>query len=172
MMTKILVTYASRSGSTAGVAEAIARTLAESGAEVEVRAMKDVTDMSSYRAVVVGSAIQGGKWLPEAMKFVREHQRDLAQKRVATFMVCITLSMTNSDQYRDGLRDWLAPVRSLLHPVGEGMFAGTLDFRKVPFSFNALMMRLPVLFGLWKVGDHRDWNAIRTWSESLRLLLT
>jgi menaquinone-dependent protoporphyrinogen IX oxidase len=31
--------------------------------------------------------------------------------------------------------------------------------------------RLSVLFGVWKEGDHRDWNAIRTWAENLRILL-
>ena len=36
MDNKILVTYASRFGSTAGVAEAIAKTLAENGAQVDV----------------------------------------------------------------------------------------------------------------------------------------
>jgi FtsH-binding integral membrane protein len=25
-----------------------------------------------------------------------------------------------------------------------------------------------VLFGIWKEGDHRDWEAIRAWAESLR----
>jgi hypothetical protein len=29
------------------------------------------------------------------------------------------------------------------------------------------MMRLPVLFGVWKVGDHRNWPAIQAWSKSL-----
>jgi menaquinone-dependent protoporphyrinogen oxidase len=167
MSNTILVTYASRSGSTAGVAEAIAKTLTESGALVEVRCMKDVADVSPYRAVVAGSAIQGSKWLPEAMRFVRTHRSALAKKPFATFMVCITLSMQNSDQYRAGISDWMAPVRSLVRPVSEGMFAGALDFSKMPFSFNALMMRLPVLFGVWKVGDHRDWNAIQAWSKSL-----
>jgi menaquinone-dependent protoporphyrinogen oxidase len=167
MSNTILVTYASRSGSTAGVAEAIAKTLAEGGAQVEVRSMKDVADVSPYRAVVAGSAIQGSKWLPEAMEWVRTHRSALIKKPFATFMVCITLSMKNSDQYRSGILEWMAPVRSQVRPVSEGIFAGSLDFSKIPFSFSALMMRLPVLFGVWKVGDHRDWNAIRAWSESL-----
>jgi menaquinone-dependent protoporphyrinogen oxidase len=70
----ILVAYASRAGSTAGVAEAIGQTLAESGAHVEVRRMQDVKDLAAYRAVVAGSAIQGGHWLPEAMHFMQTHQ--------------------------------------------------------------------------------------------------
>ena len=58
MPDKILVVYASRAGSTAGVAEAIGKTLAESGVQVDVLPMKDVTDLAPYRAVVAGSAIQ------------------------------------------------------------------------------------------------------------------
>jgi menaquinone-dependent protoporphyrinogen oxidase len=167
----ILVTYASRSGSTAGVAEAIAKTLAESGAPVEVRPMHEVTDLSSYRAVVAGSAIQGQKWLPEAMQFVRQHRAALAQKPFAAFLVCITLSMKGSEQYRAGVSSWLAPVRALVHPVSEGLFAGALDFSKMPLTINTLMMRVPVLLRIWETGDHRDWTAISAWAESTRPLL-
>ena len=82
-------------------------------------------------------------------------------------MVCITLSMANADQYRDGLKTWMSPVRQLVHPISEGYFAGALDFSKLPFTFNVLAMRLVVLFGLWKEGDHRDRAAISAWAESL-----
>jgi menaquinone-dependent protoporphyrinogen oxidase len=83
MSHKILVTYATRSGSTAGVAQAIAETLAESGVQVDIRPMQDVTDLAPYRAVVAGSAIQDGAWLPEAMQFIRAHRAQLAQKPFA-----------------------------------------------------------------------------------------
>ncbi len=79
MNDKILVTYASRTGSTAGVAEAIGKTLAESGVRVDVLPMQEVTDLAPYRAVVAGSAIQGAQWLPEALDFVRAHRAALAR---------------------------------------------------------------------------------------------
>jgi menaquinone-dependent protoporphyrinogen oxidase len=78
MPNKILVAYASRTGSTVGVAQAIGKTLAEDGLEVDVLPMKDIRDLAPYRAVVAGSAIQGGRWLPEAMQFVQTHQKALA----------------------------------------------------------------------------------------------
>ena len=70
MTTKILVTYASRFGSTAGVAEAIGKVLAENGAQVDVLPMRQVKDLAAYQAVVAGSAINGGAWLPGALEFV------------------------------------------------------------------------------------------------------
>ena len=125
---KLLVAYASLAGSTAEVAEAIGEILAEGGAQVNVRSMKDVTDLTPYQAVVAGSAIHGQKWLPEGMKFMQTHRGSLAQKPFAAFMVCITLGMANAASYREGLTSWMAPVRSLVTPVSEGLFAGSLDF--------------------------------------------
>jgi menaquinone-dependent protoporphyrinogen oxidase len=171
MSNKILVTYASQAGSTAGVAEAIGKTLAEGGAQVDVIPMKNVKDLSPYQAVVAGSPIHGQKWLPEAMQFLRDHQSELARKPFAAFMVCITLSMANAEQYRAGLKDWMQPIRDVVRPVSEGYFAGSLDFSKLPFSFNTLAMRFVVLIGVWKEGDHRDWNAIRAWATNLSPLL-
>jgi menaquinone-dependent protoporphyrinogen oxidase len=170
MSDKILVAYASRTGSTAGVAEAIGKTLSENGVQVEVRPMEDVKDLAPYRAVVAGSAIQGRQWLPEAMQFVQAHQTSLAQKPFAAFLVCMTLTISNG-KYRAQVADWLQPVRALVKPVSEGLFAGALDINKVPSFSDRLKFRLSVVFGVWSEGDHRDWNAIRAWAESTRPLL-
>ena len=168
MSNRILVTYASRAGSTAGVAEAIGKTLAESGAQVDVLAMQDVTDLAPYQAVVAGSAIQNKQWLPEAMQFLQTNQAALAQKPFAAFLVCMTLAMKNADQYRGFVEDFLKPVRLLVKPVSEGLFAGVLDIKKVPSASDRFKFRLSVLFGVWSEGDHRDWSAIRSWADSLR----
>jgi menaquinone-dependent protoporphyrinogen oxidase len=167
---KILVTYASRLGATAGVAEAIGKTLAEGGALVDVLPVHTVKDLAPYRAVVAGSAIRGGQWLPEAMQFVRTHQAALSQKPFAAFQVCMTLAMPKGD-YREHVATWLEPVRLLVKPVSEGLFAGALDISKVPSFGDRLKFRLSVAMGVWSEGDHRDWGAIRAWAESLRPLL-
>ena len=172
MDNKILVAYASRTGFTAGVAEAIGKTLAESGAQVEVRRMQDVQDVTPYRAVVAGSAIRGAQWLPEAMQFMQTHQATLARKPFAAFLVCMTLSMRNGEQYRSHVATWLDPVRALVKPVGEGLFAGGLDIRKIPSFGDRLKFRLSVIFGVWREGDHRDWAAIHKWAMELMPLLT
>lgn len=97
---KILVTYASRSGSTAEIAAAIGKSLSQNGIHVDIIPMQAVKDVSEYQAIVAGSAIRNRAWLPEAMEFVRTHRSELSQKRFATFTACITLAMSNSDQYR------------------------------------------------------------------------
>jgi menaquinone-dependent protoporphyrinogen oxidase len=171
MPDKILVAYASLTGSTAEVAEAIGQTLAESGLPVEVRRMAEVQSLAPYRAVVAGSAIHGAKWLPEAMHFMHTYQAELARRPFAAFLVCITLGMPDAGKYREAVSGWMEPVRTLVRPVSEGLFAGDMQLSKLPFTFNALMVRAAVALKALPNGDHRDWTAVRAWAASLPGLL-
>ena len=164
---KILVTYASRTGFTADTAQEIAKILAEDGTPVEVLSMESVEDLASYQAVVIGSAIQNRQWLPEAVQFIQQHRTVLSQKPVALFTLCMTLAMKNGEKFRPDVQAWVAPVRSLARPVSEGLFAGGLNIAKIPSLSDRLKFRLSVLFGVWSEGDHRDWEAIHAWVESL-----
>jgi menaquinone-dependent protoporphyrinogen oxidase len=168
MSQKFLVTYASRTGTTQGVAEAIAKTLTEGGASVDVKPMSAVSDLSAYSAVVAGSAIQASSLLPEVVDFVRVNQRVLSQKPFAFFLVCLTLAMTNGEKYRPMVADFSKPVRSMVKPVSEAQFAGTLNFKKLPSMGDRIKFGISVLLGIWKTGDHRDWGAINAWAASLK----
>ena len=170
MNNRILVTYATRSGSTAGIAQEIGRTLTAAGAQVDVLPVQEVKNLAPYAAVVAGSAIQGGQWLPEATQFVQTHQAALARKPFAAFLVCMTLAMKKGD-HRAQVAGWLAPVRARVRPVSEGLFAGTLDLSQIPSFGDRLKFRISVMTGIWSEGDHRDWETIRTWAEGLRPLL-
>jgi menaquinone-dependent protoporphyrinogen oxidase len=150
------------------VAKVIGQTLQESNLHVDVLSMDEVDDLSPYQAVVAGSAIQGGQWLPEALRFVEVHQVELQQKPCAIFLVCMTLAIKNEKWLEDvDVADWLTPVRTKIKPVAEGYFAGTLYIRKIPSFGDRLKFRMSVLSGMWSEGDHRDWNAIRDWASDL-----
>jgi menaquinone-dependent protoporphyrinogen oxidase len=168
MTNKILVTYATMTGSTKGISEAIAKTLMELGANVDVIPMKEVKDISEYKAVVAGSPIQAGRWLPEAMDFMQIHGQNLNRKPFAAFLVCMTLAMTKGNNYRDAISDWLLPVRNIVPPVSEGLFSGILDIKKIPSFSDRLKFRISVMTGIWKEGDHRDWEAVRIWTTNLK----
>jgi menaquinone-dependent protoporphyrinogen oxidase len=171
MTQKILVTYASRTGSTVGVAETIGKTLGKNGAQVDVLPMQEVKDITLYEAVVAGSAIQNQQWLPEAMQFMQTNRATLKQKPFAMFSVCMTLAMRNGEDYRPQVSAWLAPVRALVPPVSEGLFAGVLDISKIPAFGDRLKFRISVASGVWSEGDHRDWNAITAWANELYMQL-
>ncbi len=166
MSAKILVTYTTRMGSTGEIAAAIRDTLQARGLEVDLLPMAEVKDLSGYAAVVAGSPINGSAWLPEASAFVRDNQAALLKKPFATFTVCITLAMKGGDGHRDGVREWVAPIRALVRPVSEGLFAGMVDPSKLEGK-GAFGMRLAVTLGIFPRGDRRDWDAIRAWAEAL-----
>jgi len=122
MPNKILVTYASRTGSTTGVAQAIGTALTQGGAQVEVRPMSEVQDLTPYDAVVAGSAIHNQAWLPEALQFIQAHQAELAQKPFADCqglfqllyrLLQLALRFENPGQHsqaRDGVSGFLCIV--------------------------------------------------------------
>ena len=80
---RVLISYASRCGSTGGVAEAIGQVLCGMGASADIRLVGNVNDISPYHAVIVGSAIRRGKWLPEAVGFVKDNQDLLGRLPIA-----------------------------------------------------------------------------------------
>ncbi len=157
MTKKILVTYASKQGSTAEVAQTIADVLAQT-AHVDVLPMKMVSDLSGYDAAVVGSAIRVGSWLPEALDFVREQRAALRRLPVAYFTVCMTLIHDTADN-RDKVRSYIKPARAVVEPVSVGMFAGRLDYRKLSPMARAAVDA--------PEGDYRDWDRIMIWAQDL-----
>ncbi len=170
MNNRILVTYASQGGSTAGIAEAIGQTLSADGAAVDVRPIQEVGDLSPYRAVVIGSAVHSGKWMPEALAFVERNQSALRRMPTAVFQVCMMLS-TSSEQYKRMVPDWLDPLRAQIQPAAEGSFAGALWPNRYAKLSEKLGLRIFLAAIKLKAGDYRDWDAVRAWAESLRPVL-
>ena len=165
---KFLVAYASRCGSTGGVAEAIGKSLCHNGAIVDVRLINGVTDLRSYEAVVVGSAIRSDRWLPEVTAFVEKNRQLLSGIPVAYFLTCLTMSRPtkeNQGKARSYLNPEITDVPEVT-PVDIGLFAGVLDYGKLPFHIR-MVMKIKMSSKGVSEADYRDWEAIRRWSEDL-----
>lgn len=160
-MEKVLVAYASRCGSTAEVAQAVADQLCRRGATVDVRTIEDVQDLTGYDAVVVGSAIRMGKWLPAAMNFVERNRPTLQAKQTAFYTVHL-LNVDDSEASRQARAAYVAPVHALLTPQYEAFFAGKMEMGKL-----SLVDRLVAKMVKAKDEDKRDWPAIQAWGDQL-----
>ena len=164
-MNKILVTYATRAGSTVDVAKTIGETLNATGASVDVRPVKGVTTLQGYDAVVVGSAVRMGHWLPEAVDFVTKNQAQLGRLPTAFFTVHL-LNCDDDAKSRAAREAYTAPVRQILQPKNEIFFAGKMDFSKLSFFDGAIAKMVG-----GSERDLRNWDAIRGWAQGLPALL-
>lgn len=157
MNNKILVAYATRAGSTAEVAQAIGNWLCSGEQLVDVLPVKDVRDLCPYRAVVLGSPIRMGQWLPEAVAFVKSHVAELGQMPTAFFVMCDTLT-SNTAENRLTVDAYLDPVRAILRPATVGLFAGVVDSSKLSFVERQLLKATKK-----PEGDFRKWDDIHGW---------
>jgi menaquinone-dependent protoporphyrinogen oxidase len=158
---RVLISYASRCGSTGGVAEAIGQVLCVMGASADIRLVGNVNDISPYHAVIVGSAIRRGKWLPEAVGFVKDNQDMLSRLPIAYFVVCLTMKDDTAEN-RSKVMAYLDPVRKVaprIQPVAVGLFPGAVNFGKLSFVDKMVLKAKGV-----SEGDYRDWTAVKAWA--------
>jgi menaquinone-dependent protoporphyrinogen oxidase len=155
-MATILVSYATKQGSTAEVADFVAKRLETHGATVDVRRAREVRDLSGYDAVVLGAPLYMGRWHGDARGFVRRRRKALATMPFAVFALGPVSSkeedMIGARKQLDGA---LARVRDVT-PLAVGLFAGVIEPAKLRFPFN----KMPA-------GDWRDWDAIGAWADEV-----
>lgn len=171
MVKNILITYATYTGSAETVAELVSSNLVTKGVNTVVLPMTEVKDLNGYDAVIAGSAIHGGKWLPEAFDFLELHKEALNSKPFAAFLVCMTMAIKNNDKYFQFVSDFMSPVRKIVSPISEAYFAGRLEIKKLPSLSDRIKFRISVTAGAWKEGDHINKTEIIKWSDSLSHLL-
>jgi menaquinone-dependent protoporphyrinogen oxidase len=162
MKKKVLVTYASKYGSTGGVAYAIGKELCSKDVATDVVLIKNAGNVGSYQGVVIGSAIYMGKWKSEAVDFVKKNSEILRQVPVAYFLVCMTLSRRTEKNQAEVLSYMDPIVKAVpeIKPVGMGTFAGALDYNNLSWLNKKILKSKGT-----PEGDFRDWNAIRTWAR-------
>jgi len=154
---RVLVTYATRAGSTAEIAAAIGESLGQRGLAVDVKAVKDQPDLNGYQSVIMGSPIRMGKWLPEAVKFIEANQAALGQKDVALFTVHM-LNTGDDEDSRAGRWAYLDNVRALVNDAEEVYFEGKMDFSRLSFLDRFIAKMVGSV-----ESDNRDWDKILGW---------
>jgi menaquinone-dependent protoporphyrinogen oxidase len=192
-MIKILVTYASNSGSTADVAKAVMQEIQKSGAQVDLLPIAEVRELASYSAVVLGAPMIMG-WHRAALQFLHRNKKTLAKMPLAVFVTCMSLTETGETSFqgvpvsvdenlpkppqnasRLAFRERYSRVanylRPILHacpgkPVSVGVFGGRLNFSHM--QWWAMLFVILILQA--RAGDRRNGQAIRLWAGGLPAL--
>ncbi len=190
-MNKILVTYATFSGTTVEVAQAIGEEISRKGPQVEVLPLERVTSLDPYDGVVLGGPMIMG-WHRSALGFLRKHRRELQHKPLAVFVMAMSLTRTPETSLegvpiyvdeklakppvkagrltlRERYANPLNYVRPILNaakparPVNIGIFGGRLDYGRLVWW--AVLFAMIIIQA--PAGDRRNWPIIRGWAAGL-----
>jgi menaquinone-dependent protoporphyrinogen oxidase len=154
----VRVVYASKYGSTREVAEAIAEVI---GREHEATT-QDAAGAGGFErvdAIVLGSAIYGGRWLEPALNLSEKRAYEMSGRPIWLFSVG---PIGNPSKPEDAGPDGIDQTMERLGARGHELFAGRLDYAKL-----GRLERLMVKALHAPEGDFRDWDAIRAWAGSI-----
>lgn len=167
MTEKILVTFATKYGSTKETAERIAKVLTGKSFSVDVLACKEVKSLAGYQAVVIGAPLYAGSLLSDSIKFINKFKADLERIPAAMFILG---PLNDSQQEIRGVQAQLTANRKkfpAFKPAAEKVFVGSLNLAKLRFPDSLIKMYRPSKDNPMKSSDNRDWKAVEIWADSL-----
>jgi menaquinone-dependent protoporphyrinogen oxidase len=169
---KVLVVYASRYGSTAGIAERIAARLRDLGTAAECCDANRAPDAEGFDAVVVGSAAYYFHWMKGARAWVDRNRGALAERPVWLFssgpMGTNPLDAKGRDLCKVTVPKEIAEFTASIHSKGHRVFFGAFDPAKLGF-LDRLVTKLPMNKdnAIFPPGDFRNWKEIDGWADEI-----
>ncbi|MBT3994727.1 MAG: hypothetical protein HOF01_02920 [Chloroflexi bacterium] len=163
-MTRVLVAFATRFGSTREIVSAMVHELNSAGLDAHGAEATSSLNPDDYDAFVIGSPIYGSKWLAAAGMFAAITSERIDGKPVALFSVG-TLGLNSSEAGEKEHKDFvtgLIDVAPKLNIVSDALFSGYFERSNLPWY-----LRIIDRFAPTPQGDHRDWQAIQSWTKSL-----
>jgi menaquinone-dependent protoporphyrinogen oxidase len=146
---RILVTWATRHGSTTGVADTIADEVRSMGHEADLVPLGEPVGLDRYDGIVVGAPLYNLRWFKPAPRFLKRNRAVLAGKPVAVFALGPREDLPEAwPRCREQLDRALAKF-DWLTPVAVEVFGGA----DPP--------------GKGSGRDIRDWAMIRAWADGL-----
>jgi len=156
---RVLIAVASKHGSTREIADAIAEELRTENLLVDVNDAADVTNVFSYDAVILGSAVYAGSWLPEATSLAERNWSALTKVPVWFF----SSGPLGAEKPKPEVEpEKLVPRLAQLKVRDHKIFVGKLDPADLGLAERliAKAVRAPS-------GDFRDWDDIRGWARAI-----
>ncbi len=163
MENQVLVTYATKYGATAEIAEKIGQVLRQAGLYADVLPVDSVSDLTAYKAVVLGSAVYMGQWRKEAVEFLQANEKVLAERQVWLFSSGPTgegdpVELTKGWRFPQAQQ----PIADRIQPRGIAIFHGNVNIKKLNFIEKWMLKNVQT-----PLGDFRDWETVTSWATSI-----
>jgi menaquinone-dependent protoporphyrinogen oxidase len=171
---RVLVAYASKHGSTEGIAERIGEDLRADGHEADVRPASEAKHPEEYDAFVIGSAAYVMHWMKDASSFVKKN-KDVLSARPVWLFSSGPLGTDLVDKEGNDVIEASVPKEAaefaFLHPRDHHVFFGALDFDKLGLT-GRMLKKMPATRDAIPEGDFRDWEDIDRWAHYIGSALT
>jgi menaquinone-dependent protoporphyrinogen oxidase len=154
---QVLVTVASRHGSTREIGEVVAEVLRNSGFDVDVTDPDEVEDLDRYDAVVLGSSVYLGRWAASARALV-----DRLTMRPHVMVWLFSSGPVGNPPTPVGDPEEVLELIARLGARGHRTFPGRLD----PHTLG-LAERAAVAVVRAQSGDFRAWQQIEDWARAI-----
>jgi menaquinone-dependent protoporphyrinogen oxidase len=164
-----LITYATEFGSTREIAERISSIVGPkiSPSTTELLPIEQVTDLSKYSSIIIGSAVHGMKWLPVATTFIHTNAEPLSKVPIWVYSVGSPAGMPKllqrwaSKEKEDKIiYDTIAQdIKAQRHVVFNGRFL------KEHMGGGCFASCFTFMGG--RLGDFREWDLIEKWAEEV-----
>ncbi|MFJ5708413.1 flavodoxin domain-containing protein [Streptomyces sp. NPDC093105] len=166
-MARVRILYASEHHSTQEIAERIGARLRTHRHLVEVLALdsdRGRQGLHQTDALVMGSAVHDGAWLPEAEAVIRGGGEELREQPVWMFSVGMSAALPmplrlladRAEQPR------IAALVDVVRPREHQRFSGVIRREHLDRKAAALFRLLGCRYG-----DHRDWAAVEAWADDI-----
>jgi menaquinone-dependent protoporphyrinogen oxidase len=155
-MTRLLVAYATKLGSTREIADALAVELRAAGHEAEVQPVTAVRSLEGYEAVILGSALYAAHWQRDANRFVQRHLAALQALPVWLFSsgpLDSRLALANLP-----ITEHAQEVTGAIGARGHRTFGGRL-LADAPVD--------PQVLATHPIGDFRNWDDVQAWGREI-----
>ena len=163
MAKKVLVAYGSKYGGTREISEKIGEVLKQENLEVDILSGDRAENPAQYDAFVIGSGVYAGMWRKEAVNFVINNEKLLADKPVWIF----SSGPTGEGDVKELMSGWeypgkIRPAVESIKPHDITAFHGVVYPEKLTFLHKLMlkMVKAPS-------GDFRNWDTINDWAKSI-----
>jgi len=171
------VVYATRTGHTRRIADAIVRGLGKQGLStslIDLSAPPPATGLEGFASVVLAAPVRMGKYAPQVAAFVKQHRSEL--ERMPSAFVAVSLSEAGAEQAG------VTPARrakyaAYVHRVNERFFkrtgwhptriksvAGALAYSRYSVLLRLVMLQFARRFGgstdTSRDHEYTDWSAL------------